>query len=41
MIPLKLRVYLLDGDKKLEKITKEQWGETSIIYEKLVRNLKN
>lgn len=41
MTSLKLRVYLLYENKKLEKITKEQWEETTIIYEKLVRNLKN
>ena len=40
MLPLKLKVYINDGERKIENFNKEQWNEICIIFEKLVRNLK-
>ena len=40
MINLKLKVYIIEGDDKNYSFTPELWDETTIIYEKLVRNLK-
>lgn len=40
MLPLKLKVYLFENDRKIEKFSDDQWNELTIIFEKLVRNLK-
>ena len=40
MFSLKLKVYITDGDRKIENFNKNQWEETCIIFEKLVRNLR-
>ena len=40
MFPLKLKVYIMEGDRKIENFNKTQWSETCIIFQKLVRNLK-
>lgn len=40
MLPLKLKVFMLDDGRKIEKFTPEQWDQICIIFEKLVRNLK-
>ncbi len=41
MFPLKLKVYIMEGDRTIQNFNKEQWTETCIIFQKLVRNLKN
>ena len=40
MTTLKLKVFLLKNGNKCSLFSKEEWEETTIIYEKLVRNLK-
>lgn len=40
MFPLKLKVHIMEGDRKIENFNKTQWSETCIIFQKLVRNLK-
>ena len=40
MLPLKLKVYMIDDDRRIENFTKEQWDTICIIFEKLVRNIK-
>jgi len=40
MFPLKLKVYIMEGDRRIENFNKDQWTETCIIFQKLVRNLK-
>ena len=40
MLPLKLKVYAMDGDRKIENFNEEQWKEVCIIFQKLVRNIK-
>lgn len=40
MLPLKLKVYVMDGDRKIQNFNEEQWSEVCIIFQKLVRNLK-
>ena len=40
MTTLKLKVFLLKNGTKCSVFSKEEWEETTIIYEKLVRNLK-
>ena len=40
MFPLKLKVYIIEGDRTIENFNKDQWKETCVIFQKLVRNLK-
>ena len=40
MLPLKLKVYLIDGERKIQNFNQDQWKEICIIFQKLVRNLK-
>jgi hypothetical protein len=40
MLPLKLKVYAMEGDRKIENFNEEQWKEVCIIFQKLVRNIK-
>lgn len=40
MFPLKLKVYIMEGERKIENFNNEQWQETCIIFQKLIRNLK-
>ena len=40
METLKLKVYMIDGERKIENFSPKQWDEVCIIFEKLVRNLK-
>ena len=40
MFPLKLKVYIMEGDRTIQNFNTEQWRETCIIFQKLVRNLK-
>ena len=40
MYTLKLKVHAFDGDRKIENFSQEQWDEVCIIFQKLVRNLK-
>tara|TARA_R110002074_G_scaffold365617_2_gene539378 strand:+ start:17 stop:406 length:390 start_codon:yes stop_codon:yes gene_type:complete len=40
MFPLKLKVYIMEGDRRIENFNKDQWEETCVIFQKLVRNLK-
>ena len=40
MLPLRLKVYLMEGDRKIENFSEEQWDEICVIYLKLVRNLR-
>ena len=40
MLPLKLKVYLNEGERKIQNFNQEQWKEICIIFQKLVRNLK-
>ena len=40
METLKLKVYMIDGERKIENFSPAQWEEVCIIFEKLVRNLK-
>lgn len=40
MLSLKLKIYIVDGDRKIENFNKTQWDETCIIFQKLIRNLK-
>ena len=40
MLPLKLKVYMIDDDRRIENFTKDQWDTICIIFEKLVRNIK-
>lgn len=40
MLPLKLKVYIEEDERKIVNFNEDQWEEVCIIYEKLVRNLK-
>ena len=40
MLPLKLKVFLIEEERKIENFNEEQWCEICIIFQKLVRNLK-
>jgi len=40
MFSLKLKVYIMEGDRRIENFNEDQWKETCIIFQKLVRNLK-
>jgi hypothetical protein len=40
MYTLKLKVHAMDGDRRIENFSKEQWEEICIIFHKLVRNIK-
>ena len=38
MFPLKLKVYIVEDGRRIENFNEEQWKETCIIFQKLVRN---
>ena len=40
MTTLKLKVYMEEEDRRVENFNQEQWNETCIIFQKLVRNIK-
>ena len=40
MTDLKLKVKMYDGDRVIQNFNQEQWDETCIIFQKLVRNIK-
>ena len=40
MYTLKLKVHVMDGERKIENFNQEQWDEVCVIFQKLVRNIR-
>ena len=40
MTTLKLKVYMEEDDRRIENFSQDQWDEMCIIFQKLVRNIK-
>ena len=40
MTTLKLKVYMEEDDRRIENFSQDQWNEMCIIFQKLVRNIK-
>ena len=40
MYTLKLKVHAVDGGRKIENFSQEQWDEVCVIFQKLIRNIR-